>query len=101
MLTYDEKVLWKYFVINFALIFMWSSFMANSQAGWWRGRVINHSRNLETERAQDAAIKSSTFNYIKIYDNQFNKFLDGINAIKDNIEKNIKKQIIIESTTEF
>lgn len=55
-------------------------------------------RDLETERAQDSAIKSSTFNYIKIYDNQFDKFLNGIEAIKKNLENNVKKQIIIEST---
>jgi len=55
-------------------------------------------RDLDTERAQDNAIKSqSTYNYIKIYDNQFEKFIDGIEEIKNNTENNIQKRVIIES----
>ena len=38
-------------------------------------------RDLEIERLEDTAIKASQYNYIKIYDNQFEKFLDGIEEI--------------------
>jgi hypothetical protein len=35
-------------------------------------------RDIEKEKAQDDAIKNSKFNYIKIYDNQFTKFLEAV-----------------------
>ena len=35
-------------------------------------------RDIEKEKAQDDAIKNSKFNYIKIYDNQFTRFLEAI-----------------------
>ena len=54
-------------------------------------------RDLEIERAEDSAIKNSKFNYIKIYDNQFSKFMDGIEKIKANLEANNESRIIIES----
>ena len=54
-------------------------------------------RDLEVERAQDNAIKASTFNYIKVYDNEFSKFMDGIDEIKQNLETGKQKRIIIES----
>lgn len=54
-------------------------------------------RDLEIERAEDAAVKASTFNYVKIYDNQFEKFTSAIEEIKENTENNIEKRIIIES----
>lgn len=55
-------------------------------------------RDLERERAQDSAIKSTNYNYIKIYDNQFEKFLSGVEEIKKNLELDNKKKVIIEST---
>lgn len=55
-------------------------------------------RDIEIEKAEDAAIKKSKFNYIKIYDNQFGKFLSGIEKIKDNIEKHDEgSRVIVES----
>ena len=54
-------------------------------------------RDLEVERDQDNAIKASTFNYIKVYDNEFSKFMDGIDEIKQNLETGKQKRIIIES----
>lgn len=55
-------------------------------------------RDIETERLQDESIKKSTFNYVKIYDNEFDKFLSCIEQIRDNTEKNIEKRVILEST---
>lgn len=56
-------------------------------------------RDIEIERLEDAAIGKSKFNYIKIYDNNFSEFLDGVERIKENIEKSPQspKRIIIES----
>jgi len=54
-------------------------------------------RDLDIEKAEDAIIKASGLNYIKIYDNQFDKFLNGINAIKENTDNNISKQVIVEN----
>ena len=54
-------------------------------------------RDLEIEKLEDAAIKKSNFNYIKIYDNDFEKFIEVIEAIRSNTEKNIEKKVIIES----
>lgn len=54
-------------------------------------------RDLEIERLEDAAIKMSQYNYIKIYDNQFEKFLDGIEEIKENTENGVEKKVIIEN----
>lgn len=54
-------------------------------------------RDLEIERLEDAAIKASQYNYIKIYDNQFEKFLDGIEEIKENTENGVEKKVIIEN----
>lgn len=54
-------------------------------------------RDLETERAQDRAIEKSQFSYVKIYDNQFSKFMDCIETIKNNTENNIDKKVIFES----
>lgn len=54
-------------------------------------------RDLEIERLEDAAISNSTFNYIKVYDNQFEKFLKGIDEIKNISEKGTEKKVIIET----
>lgn len=54
-------------------------------------------RDLETERAQDKAIESTNYNYIKIYDNQFEKFLMGVDDIKKNLEENRKQRTIVEN----
>ena len=54
-------------------------------------------RDLDKEHTQDYAIKSSQYNYIKIYDNQFEKFMDGIEKIKEITEEHLDKKVIIES----
>lgn len=54
-------------------------------------------RDLEIERLEDTAIKMSSFNYIKIYDNHFEKFAEGIEEIKNNTEKGLEKKVIIEN----
>lgn len=54
-------------------------------------------RDLDREHAQDVAIKSSNYNYIKIYDNQFSQFMDGIEKIKDITDDDPNKKIVIES----
>jgi hypothetical protein len=40
-------------------------------------------RDIEIEKLQDQAIKKSKFNYIKIYDNDFNKFLELVDVMKN------------------
>lgn len=55
-------------------------------------------RDIETERAQDAAIRSSDFNYIKLYDNDFEKLVSGIEKIKYNLNNDIRQRVIIEAT---
>jgi hypothetical protein len=40
-------------------------------------------RDIEVEKAQDEAIRKSTFNYIKIYDNKFDPFLNMLSMIKN------------------
>lgn len=58
-------------------------------------------RDIETERLEDKAIEKSNFNYIKIYDNEFGKFIDAVEKIKENLEDpNNKKQVIVESYIE-
>lgn len=54
-------------------------------------------RDLEVERLEDAAIKMSQYNYIKIYDNEFEKFLKGIEEIKENNDNGVSKKVIIEN----
>lgn len=54
-------------------------------------------RDLEIEKLEDASIKKSNFNYIKIYDNDFEKFSEAISEIKDNTDKGIEKKVIVES----
>lgn len=54
-------------------------------------------RDLEVERLEDTSIKMSQYNYIKIYDNHFEKFLEGIEEIKENTEKGLEKKVIIEN----
>jgi hypothetical protein len=54
-------------------------------------------RDIDIEKLEDEAIKRSNFNYVKIYDNEFDKFTDAIEVIKKNTENNIEKRIIIES----
>lgn len=49
-------------------------------------------RDIEREMAQDKAIKASSFNYIKIYDNHFDKFLEAI----QNHENHPEQKILIE-----
>ena len=54
-------------------------------------------RDLDNERAQDAAIKATEYNYIKVYDNEFTKFMEAVEEIKKNFDNGNKKRIIIES----
>ena len=48
-------------------------------------------RDIDDERAQDAAIKKSDFNYLKLYDNKFSKFIEVIGMIKEQQPNNRKK----------
>jgi hypothetical protein len=57
-------------------------------------------RDIETEKREDEAIRKSNFNYIKIYDNKFERFTKTIEEIKENTEKGIEKRIILESVEE-
>lgn len=52
-------------------------------------------RDIEIERKEDQSIQNSKYNYIKIYDNQFSKFLAGIEEIKNNTDSDIKKKVVI------
>jgi len=40
-------------------------------------------RDIEVEEAQDEAIKKSDFNYLKLYDNNFDKFVEIMSTIKE------------------
>lgn len=51
-------------------------------------------RDIENERAEDRAIKNSSFNYLKIYDNDFSDFIEVVEKLKDS-ENNTR--IFIES----
>jgi len=52
-------------------------------------------RDIDDEKAQDAAIKKSNFNYLKLYDNKFDKFLEILQMVKDK-QPNDKKRIFHE-----
>jgi hypothetical protein len=52
-------------------------------------------RDIDDERAQDEAVKKSNFNYLKMYDNNFDKFLEIIEMIK-NQQPQSKKVIFHE-----
>jgi hypothetical protein len=54
-------------------------------------------RDIEREKAQDDAIKKSSFNYIKIYDNQFSKFLEAVQSF----DKHPDERILIEDFENF
>lgn len=56
-------------------------------------------RDLERERAEDKAIEKTTYNYIKLYDNDFSKFLPAVEEIRDSMNNNSEKKIIIESSS--
>lgn len=51
-------------------------------------------RDIEDERAEDRAIKNSSFNYLKIYDNDFSDFITVIEKLKNNEDNS---RIFIES----
>jgi hypothetical protein len=53
-------------------------------------------RDIETEKYQDLAIKTSKFNYLKLYDNNFDKFLEIMDMIKEEKEDS-KKRIFLEN----
>lgn len=40
-------------------------------------------RDIDIERSQDEAIKASTFNYLKLYDNNFSKFTDIVTKLQE------------------
>jgi hypothetical protein len=48
-------------------------------------------RDIEIEKTQDEAIKKSDFNYLKLYDNDFDKFLEIIEMIKDDKRPKVTK----------
>lgn len=54
-------------------------------------------RDIEDERLEDAAIKKTSYNYIKIYDNNFKKFNKVLNYFKelDSNEDNKKRIFIV------
>lgn len=54
-------------------------------------------RDIEIERLQDESIKKTVYNYIKVYDNQFSKFFDGVQKIKASLENNSKTKVIVEN----
>lgn len=54
-------------------------------------------RDIQNEKAQDDVIKKSTFNYLKIYENEFSEFVKIIEAIRVNPEK----RILVESVSHF
>lgn len=57
-------------------------------------------RDIDVEMKEDEVIKASSYNYIKIYDNQFTKFSDGIETIKKNTESDSKQKIVITEDIE-
>jgi hypothetical protein len=53
-------------------------------------------RDIEIEKAQDEAIKRSEFNYLKLYDNQFDRFLEISETIRSSKDARPTK-IILEN----
>jgi len=53
-------------------------------------------RDIENEKVQDNAIKKSKFNYLKLYDNNFNKFVEIMNLIKDREQTKNESKIFLE-----
>lgn len=54
-------------------------------------------RDIDNEKRQDAAIASSKFNYVKIYDNQFSHFQKIIDMIRVKPEQ----RVLVESMSNF
>jgi hypothetical protein len=54
-------------------------------------------RDIEIEKAQDKAIQASNFNYIKIYDNEFDRFENALSIIYNKPEK----RVFLESSQAF
>lgn len=54
-------------------------------------------RDLEREKAEDHAIEKTGYNYIKLYDNEFSKFLPAVERIRQNMNSNNDTKVIIES----
>ena len=54
-------------------------------------------RDIETERAQDDAIKRTTYNYLKLYDNNFGKFNEILEKIRNSTDTDPTKKIVLES----
>jgi hypothetical protein len=55
-------------------------------------------RDIEIEESQDIAIKKSDFNYLKLYDNDFDKFLQIIDMIKKESGLPKPTKIFLEQT---
>jgi hypothetical protein len=53
-------------------------------------------RDIEDEKAQDEAIKQSKFNYLKLYDNKFDKFIDIVDMIKNREQTKNESKIFLE-----
>jgi hypothetical protein len=54
-------------------------------------------RDIEIEKLQDEAIKKSEFNYLKLYDNDFDKFIEIMNMVKQDTKPKSTK-IFLEQT---
>jgi hypothetical protein len=52
-------------------------------------------RDIETEKAQDEAIKRSEFNYIKLMDNDFDRLVEAISEIQKDDSPRSKKKLFI------
>jgi hypothetical protein len=56
-------------------------------------------RDIEIEEGQDEAIKKSDFNYLKLYDNNFDKFIQIMETIKKQDDKQVRPtKIFLEQT---
>jgi hypothetical protein len=55
-------------------------------------------RDIDIENTQDNAIKKSEFNYLKLYDNDFDKFLEIIEMIKNDNKNPKPTKIFLEQT---
>jgi hypothetical protein len=53
-------------------------------------------RDIEDEKAQDNAIKASKFNYLKLYDNKFEKFTEIVDMIKNREQSKNESRIFLE-----
>jgi hypothetical protein len=55
-------------------------------------------RDIDIENTQDEAIKKSEFNYLKLYDNNFDKFLEIVEMIREETKGPKPTKIFLEQT---